>query len=530
VIRLSRSRVWVLVAFACLVLAIAGIAVWQRHPGPSEGEAAPPPQPVSVEVAPAVVAAMESTVAAQGRLMAAQGASARVASPIAGYVVEVRVQEGDPVTAGEILARVDNRALRAQTQGAAAAVAASEAQVHAADLAASAAAADESSAVRTARLTLESARIDREQAVKLAQTALDSAKTEFQKVQAGARPQEIAQAQQSVAQAEATRDRAATEADRVRYLFDHGVRPKRELDDAETALTVANSALESARQQLDLLKAGARVEDVEAAKLSAQQAQETLDQARASGDAHVAEAQAALEQAERTGPLQTAAKQQDARAAVATQREKRADLSAAQVAASTTVLRAPIRGRITRRALDPGDMADPSTPIVEIADTRALNLLADLPAEDGVKVRPGMRVEITATDIPDRVFSGQVLVVGQVDPDTNLMTIRIRVANPDESLRVGTYAAAGIVLRVNPEAIVVPKASLITRDGATVVFAVGPDGIAHQRRVRLGAQKGDLVEIVQGVAPGDQIICSGQYELPDGVSVRPSVAEPVSHP
>lgn len=81
---------------------------------------------------------------------------------------------------------------------------------------------------------------DRENAVKVARLELKTAQTELKKLQNGARPQKIAQAEQSIKQAQATHDRAVTELDRVEFLFKKGIMAKRQLDDAKTALAVAN--------------------------------------------------------------------------------------------------------------------------------------------------------------------------------------------------------------------------------------------------------------------------------------------------
>ncbi len=477
------------------------------------------PEEVTVEMVAAQVRPMDATLTAQGTLAPGQGASARVASPVAGRLVAVNVREGQRVTAGQVLAIVDNRPQQAQARSAQAALIASEVQARQSEVAARATETDQANAVRLARLALEAAELDRDNAVKQAQTALQAAQTDLAKTKAGARPQEIAQAEQAVMQARATRDRAATELDRVRFLFEKGIDAKRQLDDAQTALAVADSTLESARQQANLVRAGARAEDIRAAELRVQQAQEALAQARTSGEAKVAQARAALRQAEQ-GRLQVLAKRQEALAMRETAAQKRADLAAAQATAAYAELRAPLSGIVTRRALNPGDMADTTAPVVEITDTRSLNLLANLPAEDGMQVRVGMPARVTSDDVPGHTFAGRVLSVGQVDPQTNLLTVRIAVANPQGALKAGTFATADIILRTNPRAVVIPKQALVTKEGKTVVFVVGPDNVAHQKEVAVGAEQGGAVEIRNGVAPGERVIRLGQYELSDGAKVR----------
>src|SRR5205814_10035186 len=114
--------------------------------------------------------------------------------------------------------------------------------------------------------------------------------------------------------------------------FDQGIAAQRQLDDAKTALAVANATVASAQQQASLLHAGARQEDVRAGELRVEGARESLAQAQKSGDAHVAQAQAALRQAQQS-ELQVAARAQEARAAHEMAAQKRADLAAAQTVA-----------------------------------------------------------------------------------------------------------------------------------------------------------------------------------------------------
>jgi HlyD family secretion protein len=521
---LIRNRFVLLTATMglCALTALTGC----RKGAPADAPAAEVKKmdPVAVEVATAELANLDVTVPAQGILAAAQGASARVAVVTPARLLEVRVREGDRVQAGQVVAVVDSRQQQAQALSASAAVTASQSQARQADLAVSALETDQNNAVRLAQLSLTAAQQDRVSSVQLAKNALEAAQTDLQKTKAGARPQELAQADQAVNQATATRDRAQTELQRVQFLFDKGVSARRALDDAKTALTVANAGLETARQQASLLRAGARPEDLRAGELRVDQAKASLAQAETSGRAKIDQARAALRQAQGAG-LQIGVKKQEAQAMHQTAAAKQADLSAAQAVAGYATLHAPLSGIVTRRALNPGDMADPATPILEIANNSSLNLLANLPAEQGVGVRAGMPVRVTAADYPGRTFSGKVISVGQVDPLTNLMAVRIAVSNPGGILKAGSFATADIILRSQPHTLVVPKQAVVTRDGKTVVFTVEGDA-AHMKEVTVGSEQGDRVEITQGLKPGEKVIRLGQYSLEDGAKVQFPDAKP----
>jgi RND family efflux transporter MFP subunit len=470
-------------------LALAGCGRSNKADPAGEPAAAP----VAVETARVTVQPMETIVVAQGTLAPAQGDSAKVAAVTAGRIETIPVREGDRVAAGQVVATLDSRA--------------SNAQANQARYGAQAAESDRVSALRAARLALDAAGIDREAALQQARTTLQSAETDLAKTRAGARPQEIAQADQAVRQAQATRDRAASEIERVKYLNEKGIVPKRQLEDAQTALSVAESGLGSAKAQASLVRAGSRIEDVRAAELRVQAAREALAQARKSGDAHVRQAKAALRQAEQ-GTLLVEAKRQEA--------------ISMQAAAAYTVLRSPIPGIVTHRMANPGDTADPASPILEIANTTSLNLLANLPEGEGAGVRPGQIVRLNAGP---QTAAGRVLTVGQVDPQTNLLSVRIAVANPGGRLKPGSFAMARIIVHSDPRGVAIPKEAVVSREGKSVAFTVSPDGTAHQRTVTLGPEQDAFVEVRSGLKPGETVIRVGQYELPDGAKVKPAGAQ-----
>ena len=112
--------------------------------------------------------------------------------------------------------------------------------------------------------------------------------------------------------------------------------------------------------------------------------------------------------------------------------------------------------------------------------------------------------------------------MGEVDPQSGLLSVRITVNNPDGILKVGAFASADIVVNTNLRSIVVPKSAVVTREDKSVVFVVTKDNKAHERDVTVGVEQGSSVQILKGIGAGDRVISLGQYELTDGAEVRPS--------
>ena len=130
-----------------------------------------------------------------------------------------------------------------------------------------------------------------------------------------------------------------------------------------------------------------------------------------------------------------------------------------------------------------------------------------------------MSARVTTESAPHRVFTAQVSSVGQIDPQTNLLNVRLSVANRGGVLRAGAFASAQIIIRAKPLAVVVPQSSVLARDGKNLVLVVGTDDKAHERPVTLGGERGKLIEITSGLKAGERVIKEGGYQLDDGAAV-----------
>ncbi len=601
-----------------LILGGSGFVLWHRAaPSAATSEAgadeAPTPAPAPVQVVKARLAPVESLVEAQGTFAPSQGASARVAPASAGRLTQVFVREGDRVQAGQLIALVDNRAAQSAVRSAQAAVGAAGADTQSAALGTQVAQSDAQNAVAQAQTGLKSAQADRDasiqnaraaltqavsdtrkaslaantsdlrnaitqaalggesarsesrSAVLAAQNAVAQAQTDYAKTRAGARPQEIDSAQAALASAQATESRAQIEVTRAQRLYDKGLFARRQLDDAQTALKVATQGVESARAALDLLKAGALPQDIEAARLRVVAAQDALNAAQKSGDARVAQARAGLSLAQsalrqtapqrgedvragtsraqaarealasaiksgdakvaqaqatlkaaQSGVLSVAAKQADARSKQEAQNAKVADLQSAQVTASQSEVRAPLSGTVIKRLLNTGENADVTTPVVEISAPGALDLVAQMPSFDAARVAPGQMARVLLDGAP--TLAARVESVGTVDAASGLQSVRLSVAGATGATN-GASARVEIVVSSRPAAVVIPATALLTRDGKSVVL-VARANVAHEVEVKTGTHEGDLLEVRSGLKPGDVVITQGGYELEDGAALQ----------
>jgi RND family efflux transporter MFP subunit len=444
---------------------------------------------------------VRDTLPVDGAFARPEGGTARLAPTVGGTLRAVSVKEGDAVRAGQILAVVDTRVQAAQSAGASLSASAASAQARQAEAALRAAGADQSAAVRLAETGLREAIAERDSEVAAAANAL-------QQLRAGARPQEVAQAEQAVAEARVTRDKALADRDRDRNLLAQGFISGQAARDSAAAYDVAEAALRAAEAQASLVRAGPRAEERRAGELR-------LRSAREVGEKKIAQAQAALAQA-RAGRLAVMARVQDVVASRLAASEKAAEAEAARQTVSNAQIRAPFDGTVTRRMLNPGDAADSTTPVLEIAHRQgAPDFVASVAPGDASRLRVGLRVSFPRFP----TLSGTVTAVGEADASTSQVPVRVRCSGAARP-GAGSFAAALVLLRTLRSVVAVPADAVVTRDEKRVVFVV-QGGVARLRSVTTGPTDSGWTAVLAGVARGSTVVRVGQQELSDGAKVAP---------
>lgn len=208
------------------------------------------------------------------------------------------------------------------------------------------------------------------------------------------------------------------------------------------------------------------------------------------------------------------------------------DLAAAQTAAVTArrnadlaVLRSPIGGVVTRLSAVLGGPADPSQPVVAVADPEALDLTFALSVDDAGRVHAGDSLLALAGEqgVGDTLGPGRIRDVGAtVDSLTRAVTVRAHLSRPTRALRIGEAVRGRIAVRTVPHALVIPEAALVPNGESYGVFVVDSEGIAHLTSVTLGGRADSLAEILSGLRAGQTVVTTGAYGITDSARVRPA--------
>ncbi len=299
----------------------------------------------------------------------------------------------------------------------------------------------------------------------------DSAQAEYETATKAVVPEDAEKAKLDLKQADATLNLNKQIVESRKRLFAEGAIPGRDLDTAQAALVQAQAAYDLARQHLTAV--------------------ELVSHA------------AALKSAQ--GQLESA----------------KGKYLGAEAQLQYSEIRSPIDGMVTDRSLFAGEMAAVGTPLITVMDTSSLLAKTHMSQSQAQMLKVGDAASIKIPGIDDSVSGKVTLVSPALDPGSTTVEVWVQVANPDGRLKAGTPVHLSIAGRALANALVVPvEAVVTTAGGQKAVMAIGSDGVAHAKQVSTGVEDDGLVQILSGVAAGDQVITKGAYALDDGTKVK----------
>jgi len=181
----------------------------------------------------------------------------------------------------------------------------------------------------------------------------------------------------------------------------------------------------------------------------------------------------------------------------------------------------PIDGVVAKRTVSPGEVVDSTRILFQVADTRQMWLTLNVPLESMNQLAVGQNIRFQA-DGSGREVQGQLdWISTAADKQTRMVQVRAVLPNQDSSLRSETFGTGRVILRSEPDAIVIPKRSSHWEGCCQVVFVRdksffdSPESykVFHVRPVRLGASNDRYTEVISGVLPGEVIATAGSDVL-----------------
>ncbi|MCK5557620.1 MAG: efflux RND transporter periplasmic adaptor subunit, partial [Candidatus Hydrogenedentes bacterium] len=196
-----------------------------------------------------------------------------------------------------------------------------------------------------------------------------------------------------------------------------------------------------------------------------------------------------------------------------------AALNEAQINLDNTRIVAQLSGYVDKRRVDPGALVSPATPLCTIVRTDPAKVVINVPENDISLLKVGQAgvVKVGADDLEHH---GRISrIAPTVDIATRTTMAELIVPNAEGTLRPGMYADVLLVAREKADALNVPEAAIIRRNGQTDVLRV-VDDVARTTRITLGILGEGYAEVIDGLEEGDTVVTKGQYVVKDGDRVR----------
>jgi multidrug resistance efflux pump len=184
-------------------------------------------------------------------------------------------------------------------------------------------------------------------------------------------------------------------------------------------------------------------------------------------------------------------------------------------------LTAPVTGIISEIKATSGQISESGAELLSIVNLTTVLLEAQVFERDLPIVRESSRASFTSSSLSGEVYTigtpegdGRLVSIGQsVDPQTRTVAVIYEVKNPLQRLRDGNFVEITIDTSGETKVIAVPKNSIINEQGQTFVFVFTGGEMFERRLVKLGAEGADFFEVKTGLKTGERVVTEGIYQL-----------------
>ncbi len=281
-----------------------------------------------------------------------------------------------------------------------------------------------------------------------------------------------------VEQAQLELQQAESDAARTNQLFEQGAISEQEAELARTAVGTAKQALQSVQQQV----------------------------------------------ANRAAAVVAAQRRVAAQQAIVAQEQQRQ---------SFTVLTSPVTGSVLERVLEPGDLAQPGSEVLQLGDFSQIQVRVQISELELAGIQAGQTAQVQLDALPEQTFTGEVTQISlAADATARLIPVEVTIPNRDRRIGRGLLARVNFGQSNNQNVVVPETAVQVSSEGAKennsesdtatmfILKREGKQATVTAREVKLGDRANSQVEILTGLKPGEEFVVRSSGNLQDGDSVR----------
>jgi RND family efflux transporter MFP subunit len=192
-------------------------------------------------------------------------------------------------------------------------------------------------------------------------------------------------------------------------------------------------------------------------------------------------------------------------------------LRSSEQVSSEVSLPSPVSGTVIARSANPGEVVQADKEILRVADLSSVWVIGQVYEKDLARIKVGSGASITSEAYSGRVFRGQVSYVDPtLDPATRTAQVRIELANPSQTLKIGMYVNVAFATLGGAESTiaVVPANAVQNINNQQVVFvALNEGNVFAMRPVRLGPEANGRYPVLEGISVRDRIVTDGSFLL-----------------
>ncbi|BHH82109.1 efflux RND transporter periplasmic adaptor subunit [Desulforhopalus sp. 52FAK] len=198
----------------------------------------------------------------------------------------------------------------------------------------------------------------------------------------------------------------------------------------------------------------------------------------------------------------------------------KADFDNAELMLSRTVVTSPMDGIIRRLDAKVGLQLSIGDPIAEILDMDRVKAIIGIPESDVSAVRKLDTVDLTIQALGDTTIKAEKHFLSPAPETTaRLYNLELKIDNPEGEILTGMFVRADIIKKQVENSIAIPFYSVISRNDEQYVF-LEKDGIATKRPISVGIMENWMVEVTDGLTPGDHLIVEGHRDVEDGQKIK----------
>jgi RND family efflux transporter MFP subunit len=154
---------------------------------------------------------------------------------------------------------------------------------------------------------------------------------------------------------------------------------------------------------------------------------------------------------------------------------------------------------------DPGTMAEPGVPLLQVDQAGPLQLDATVDESVIGAIQKGMKVQVAIDGESSMNLAGRVAeIVPAADPSSHSFLVKIDLPSTSQ-VRAGMYGTAEFANGTR-KAILIPRSAVVARGSLNCVYVLDGQGIAQLRYLTLGAPQGNLVEVLSGISAGEKLV------------------------